>query len=304
MAMPLQAPPRQARTGRGRDGDRRGRHHPDAGHAAPGVAPRQLPRAQHHRRARRPDDDVLHREAAGVLQLSVDVAPRDAVPALAQRLGHPADPGHRSGGIGDRGVRDVRHRRKLPGRYRRFPHPGGHPVRGDHLGRRARRRGRGSIHPRRHARQADGDRRRAELRRDRRGHRPRPPLGSGAGSRLLRSHGRREQVRERRRHRRRRDDRRQHRRRPRGRYSPARHGHHGGAPELHDSDGRRGHRHPDSRPSDLGVERPPGDAHRRKDDPRRGARRAATRQAAGALHRGGSGRGDEPGARPAEARVL
>ena len=72
-----------------------------------------------------------------------------------------------------------------------------------HQGLRPHRRGVGALHPRRHARQADGDRRRPLRRPDRReATRAQPPQGAGGREQLLRRDGRRRQVRARRRHRR------------------------------------------------------------------------------------------------------
>ena len=61
----------------------------------------------------------------------------------------------------------------------------------------------GALHPRRHARQADGDRRRPERRPDHRRRGARAPRRDRTRGRLLRRHGRRHQVRQGRRHRRR-----------------------------------------------------------------------------------------------------
>ena len=75
---------------------------------------------------------------------------------------------HGDAGSRHRRVRHVRRRRQLRRRPGRLPDPDRHPVRGHHERRRARGRGRGALHPRRHARQADGDRRRPERRPDHR----------------------------------------------------------------------------------------------------------------------------------------
>ena len=65
-----------------------------------------------------------------------------------------------------------------------------------------RRRGRRPVHPRRDAGQADGDRRRPELRAHRRGRGTAAPQGGRGRGRLLRRDGRRHEVRQGRRHRR------------------------------------------------------------------------------------------------------
>ena len=108
-------------------------------------------------------------------------------------------------------------------RPRRLPDHRDRPVRGHHEGRRARRRGRRALHPRRHARQADGDRRRPQRRPDHRRRGPRPPRQDPARGGLLRLDGRRLEVRQGRRRRRPDHRRDQPRRRHRHRRPPARH---------------------------------------------------------------------------------
>ena len=102
-------------------------------------------------------------------------------------------------------------------RPRHLPDPGRDPVRGRHQRRRPRRRGRRPLHPRRHARQADGDRRRPQRRADHRRGGPPAPLGDRPRGRLLRRDGRRLQVRQGRRDGRRADHRDQPHRRDRRR---------------------------------------------------------------------------------------
>ena len=75
-------------------------------------------------------------------------------------------------GPGHRRLRQRRRRRLAHHRRGDLPDPGRHPVRRGHQGRRARRRGRRPVHPGRHARQADGHRRRPERRPDHRRRRP------------------------------------------------------------------------------------------------------------------------------------
>jgi flagellar biosynthesis protein FlhA len=93
-------------------------------------------------------------------------------------------------------------RRQLRGRFDRVHHPGGDQLHRDHQGLRAHCRGVGPLHPGRHARQADGHRRRPRRRPDRREGGQAPPRRGGRRGRVLRLHGRCLQVRARRRHRR------------------------------------------------------------------------------------------------------
>ena len=102
-----------------------------------------------------------------------------------------------------------------------FVDPDDHQPGRDHQGRRPRLRSLGALHPRRHARQADGDRRRSQ----RRPAHPRGSQGAPPGSRdrgrFLRLDGRCLQVREGRRDRRRADPGRQRHRRPDPRHRSA-----------------------------------------------------------------------------------
>jgi flagellar biosynthesis protein FlhA len=82
----------------------------------------------------------------------------------------------------------------------------------------------GALHPRRHARQADGHRRRPQCRPDRRGRGPQAPRRDRPGGGLLRLDGRRLEVRPRRCHGRHHDPLHQHPRRPHRRRAAARHG--------------------------------------------------------------------------------
>ncbi len=140
-----------------------------------------------------------------LLDLPVVPPHRDALPARAQRVGHPPRAPARIRGQGDRVVRSLRRRRIRRRRPRDLPHPHRDPVHRDHQRCRTRRRGRGSVHPRRHARKADGDRRRPQLRPHRRDRSEAPPQGDRRRSRLLRRDGRCVEVREGRRDRRHRD---------------------------------------------------------------------------------------------------
>ncbi len=128
-----------------------------------------LHRAEHHRRPADPAGQHVRAAAAGLLGLPRAAAGRHAVPARAQHQRHPAGAARRLRRQGDRRVRQLRGRR-LPGhRPGHLPDPGHRPDRRGHQGRRAGRRGRRPVHPRRDARQADGDRRRPQRRPDRRG---------------------------------------------------------------------------------------------------------------------------------------
>ena len=151
--------------------------------------------------------DAVHGEADGFLVVPDLAADDNAAAAVAQRrrgARHPARrlSGHRRCWPGHRVVRHVRRRRQLRRRHRRLPHPRHHQLRRHHQGRRAHRRGRRALRPRRHAGQADGDRRRSQRRPDQPGGGDPPPPGGRAGSRFLRRDGRRQQVRARRRRRR------------------------------------------------------------------------------------------------------
>ena len=83
-----------------------------------------------------------------------------------------------------------------------LPDPDRHPVRRHHQRCRPRRRGRRPLHPRRDARQADGDRRRPQRRPHRRGRGPPAPRRGRRRGRLLRRDGRCLEVRQGRRDRR------------------------------------------------------------------------------------------------------
>ena len=97
---------------------------------------------------------------------------------------------------GDRHLRPLRGRRLAHRRPDRLRDPPGHPVRRHHQRCRPRRRGRRPVHPRRDARQADGHRRRPELRAHRRGPGPQAPRRRPRRGRLLRRDGRRLEVRQ------------------------------------------------------------------------------------------------------------
>ena len=155
------------------------------------------------------------------------------------------------------------------GRPDRLRHPAGGELHGRDQGLRPHRRGRGAVQPGRHARQADGDRRRPLLRPDRREGGAPPPPRAGGGKRLLRRHGRRREVRPRRRHRRPHHHRRSTCRRPRHRRAAARPADRRGRDDLLHADGGRWSRQPDPRPAGLGRRRHRRDQGRRREPPTR-----------------------------------
>ncbi len=125
-----------------------------------------------------------------------------AVPALAERGLDAPDPAGRLRGPYHRSLRQFRRARQLRGRAGRVPDPGAHQFHRHHQGRRPHRGSRRALHVGRVARQTNGHRRRAERRPDQGRRGPRPPPPRRTGSRLLRGHGRRQQICARRRHRR------------------------------------------------------------------------------------------------------
>ena len=174
--------------------DRRDRG--DDGRAVADPADRPAPRHQHRARHARAARQHVDPARPRLLDLPVVPPHRDAVPARAQRVGHPARAAARLRRQGHRVVRSLRGRRLGHRRPRDLPHPHRDPVHRDHERCRARRRGRGPIHARRDARQADGDRRRPQLRPDQRDRGEAPPQGDRRRSRLLRRDGRCVEVRE------------------------------------------------------------------------------------------------------------
>ncbi len=117
-----------------------------------------------------------------------------------------------AGGVVE-GLRRVRGRRPDRRGADHLRHHRGDPVRGHHQGGHAHQRGGRPLRLGRHARPADGHRRRPERRHHRRARGPAPPPRDHPAGRLLRRHGRCQQVRPRRRHRRHRHHADQHRRR-------------------------------------------------------------------------------------------
>ena len=178
---------------------------------------------QHHAVGDRDGDDDLRAKPAGIRGVSVAAAGDDAVPPGAERRHHAADSYRR---------RSIRRRAAMHGAGRSRRHlrqfvTGGSLAVGIIIfiiifviqfvvitkGATRISRSGGPLHLGRHARQADGDRRRPERRRHHRSRGRAAPRGNRAGGRLLRCHGRCHQVRPRRRHRRHHHHVRQHPRR-------------------------------------------------------------------------------------------
>ena len=156
----------------------------------------------------------------------------------------------------------------------------------DHQRRRPRGRGRRALHPRRHAGQADGDRRRPQRRPDHRRAGARAPRRDRPRGRLLRRDGRRLEVRQGRRHGRHPDhadqpDRRHRRRRPAAGHAVRR----GGAALLA-AHGRRRPVRADPGAADLGRDRHHRHALGLREGPRHRHRRPDPRPAQGAAGRG------------------
>ena len=180
-------------------------HHP--GGADPPLAldrARPVPGDLDHPVDPDPDDGAVHPGAAGILLVPDRAVDRDHAAAVAQPRLDAADPFARSRGNGrrrprHRGVRQFRDGRQFRDRDYRLRDPGDRQFRRHHQGLGTHRRSGGALPPRRHAGQADGDRRRPLRRPDRREDRKGPPQGAGGRKRLLRRHGRRLEIRARRR---------------------------------------------------------------------------------------------------------
>ena len=211
---------RQARRPR-----RRRRHRPDRGdadHPAAAAAAGLLHHAEHLGGADDRRGHDVRAARAGLLVVPDDPAAHHALPPGDQRVRDASDPARGRRGPRGRGVRQLRRRRQHRRRPRDLPDPDRDPVRGHHERRRARGRGRRALHPRRHAGQADGDRRRPQHRPDHRRGGAQAPRRGRPGGGLLRRDGRCLEVRQGRRDGRHPDHRHQparrhhHRRRPAG----------------------------------------------------------------------------------------
>ena len=235
-----------------------GRHRADDGGAPAAGDARPAARRQHqpvraggagrHRPRRLP-------EAVGV---PVPAADHHHGAAGPERLVHPADPAERVRRQGHRDLRQLRGRWLGPGRAGRLPDPDRDPVRGHHGRRGAGCRGRGAVRPRRHAGQADGDRRRPGRRTHRRGRGTASPPAHRHRVRLLRRDGRRLEVRQGRRHRRHRDRGHQPARRVRHRRGQPGDAAGPGHQHLRAADHRRRPGLADPGPAHLRVHRPAG----------------------------------------------
>ncbi len=175
--------------------------------------------------------------------------------------------GHGGGRPRHRSLRQLRDGRQFRHRHHRLRHPGHRELRRHHQGFGPHRRSRGALPPGRHARQADGDRRRSVGRPDRREDRQGAPQGAGGRKRLLRRHGRRLEIRARRRRRRPAHRVHQHRRRHHHRRGAAGHGLWRCRAHLHHADGRRRPRDADAGADRLDRRGPAGLQGRRRPAP-------------------------------------
>ena len=155
-----------------------------------GVAAGYPAGAVDHHLGADPDDGAVHPEAAGIQLLPDHPADHHAAAAVAQPGVDAPDPGPwprrpRRRRRRDRSLRRLRHGRQLRHRRDRLRDPGHRELRRHHQGFRPYRRSGGALHPGRHARQADGDRRRPVGRPDRRAGGAAPPQGAGGGKRFF-----------------------------------------------------------------------------------------------------------------------
>ena len=285
----------QARRPRPRD-----RRDADPGGADPAAAAdaaRPRAGAVDHLLGADPDDGAVHPDAAGILRLPDRAADLDHAAAGAQPRLDPADPlarprRHRGRRPRHRGVRQFRDGRQFRDRRDRVHDPGDRELRRHHQGLRPHRRSGRALPPGRHARQADGDRRRPLGRTDQRGGGAPPAPRDRGRIRLLRRHGRRLEIRARRRHRRPAGGVHQHHRRHDHRHRAAGHAVRRSRAHLHAADGRRrpGHAGPGADRLDGGG--PAGLQGRRRGSGRQGADLAILRLSQGARHVGGRDAGD------------
>ena len=166
----------------------------------PAFVHRHPDRFQHHHVPGHPHGGHVRRPAPGIQRLPLHPADDHPVPPGAERGHHPPDPAlrRRAGARGGRahgpGLRPVRGGRQLHHRPGGVPDPPGDPVHRHQPRLRAHRRSDRPLHPGRHARQADGHRRRPQRRLHRRDRGPPAAQGPGRRSQLLRGHGRRREV--------------------------------------------------------------------------------------------------------------
>ena len=275
------SPPQERRVpGRGRR-----RHRGDDDHPPAADAAGRPDRSQSDLLADDPAGQSEHPRAAGVQLVPAAASHRHALPAGPQRLGRKAHPPQRPCRRGHQRLRQGGRRREHRRGDRRIPDPGRDPIRRHHERRGPGERGRGPLHPRRDARQADEHRCRPQRRPHHPGRSPRPPPCHREGIGLLRRDGRRIQVRQGRRRRRPGDHRRQHSRRPdRGRHAEG-FRHRPGPDHLHGPDRRRRARQRNQRAARVGCHRRPGHEKRFRGRPRQRPGRSAV-EPAKALHGG------------------
>ncbi|PRD39654.1 UNVERIFIED_CONTAM: hypothetical protein NCL1_01316 [Trichonephila clavipes] len=178
-----------------------------AGGAAADLPARPVLHLQHHALADDPVRGDLRAAAHGLQRLPDRAAGRHAAAPGPERGldargadGGPPGPGRRR--PGHRGLRPLHHRRQFRGRHCGLRHSGDHQLHGGDQGRRPCLGSDRALHPRRHAGQADGHRRRPQRRHHLAGRSAQAPRRRAHRVRLLRCHGRRQQVRQGRCHRR------------------------------------------------------------------------------------------------------
>ena len=244
-----------------------------------------------HVRRPDPDDVAVHPNAARILGVSDHPTDLDHAAAVAQSRLDAIDPGawsrrHVRCRPRHRGVRQFRHERQFRDRHRRLPDPGHHQFCRHHQRRGPHRRSRGAVPLGRHARQADGDRRRSQCRPDQRQGSTAAAQNARRRIRFLRRHGRCLQIRPRRRHRRAPGRHDQYHRRHGHRHRAGRPELRRSRPHLYAAHRRRRPRHPDSGADRLDRRRPSGVESGRQRRRRQSAARPALRLSQGARHVG------------------
>ncbi len=251
-----------------------------------------------------PDGRAVDPEAARILGLPDRAPGRDHSQARAQHLDHAAHPvarrrGADLGRLHHRRLRPPGDGRGLPDRHHRLFDSGHDQLSRHHQGRDPYRGSRRALHPRRHPRQADGDRRRPVGGAHRREDRPKAPARARRGKRLLRLDGRRVEIRARRCDRRHHHSGRQHLRRHRDRRHAPRPGAVRRGGRVHQTVGRRRPRHPDPGAHHLARRGPSGRQGRHTRLGRQGGDRPAVGLSERPLRRGAADGGARPRAGPA-----